>query len=98
VFNAVVSYYGPLGPDERAFIGCPVLLQLAETDRYDPPDAVDAFVAELRAGGGRVQPNVWPGTRHGFANSDIRAYAPAPAAAAWASTTDFLGRELRAAS
>jgi carboxymethylenebutenolidase len=94
VFNAVVSYYGVLGPDERAFLGCPVLLQLAEADRYDPPDAVGAFVAELRAGGGGVERNTWPGTRHGFANADIRWYAPEPAAAAWESTTAFLGREL----
>jgi carboxymethylenebutenolidase len=98
VFNAVVSYYGVLGPDERAFLGCPVLLQLAETDRYDPPDAVEGFVAELRAGGGQVEQREWPGTRHGFANADVRSYVPAQAAAAWESTTAFLGRELRSAS
>jgi carboxymethylenebutenolidase len=94
VLDAVVAYYAALGPDERAHIPCPVLLQLAEIDRWDPPDSPEAFVAELRAAGGTVDTRAWPGTRHGFANADTRSYQPEQATAAWAATVEFLNTHL----
>jgi carboxymethylenebutenolidase len=95
VLDAVVSYYAALGPDDRAHIPCPVLLHLAEVDQWEPPDAPEAFVAELRAAGGVVETHTWPGTRHGFANADTRGYSSQDAPAAWTETVDFLGRHLR---
>jgi carboxymethylenebutenolidase len=93
-FHAVVAYYAALGPDERAHVPCPVLLQLAEGDRYETADAPEAFVAELQASGGIAEIRTWPGTRHGFANADIRSYAPQQAEAAWEVSTAFLHRHL----
>jgi carboxymethylenebutenolidase len=95
VLNAVVAYYAAIGPDDRAPIPCPVLLHLAEADRWDPPDLPETFAADLRATGGLVEAHTWPGTRRGFANADTRAYAPDQAAAAWVETVAFLGRHLR---
>jgi carboxymethylenebutenolidase len=93
--NAVVAYYAVLGPDERAHIPCPVLLHLAEIDQWDPPDAPDAFVAELTASGGTAEMRTWSGARHGFANADVGTYSAAHADPAWAETVGFLGRHLR---
>ncbi len=95
VLDAVVAYYAALGADDRAPIRCPVLLHLAEVDRWDPPDLPTSFVAELRAAGGLVDTHTWADTRRGFANADTRAYAPDQAAGAWAETVEFLGRQLR---
>jgi carboxymethylenebutenolidase len=95
VLDAVVAYYAALGPDERAYIPCPVLLHFADVDRWDPPEMPDSFVAELQAAGGLVETRAWPRTRHGFANADTRAYSPEQAAAAWAETVEFLGGHLR---
>jgi carboxymethylenebutenolidase len=95
VLDAVVAYYAALGPDERAHIGCPVLIHLAEVDRWDPPDAPEAFVAELRASGSTAELHTWPGARHGFANADVRTYSAAHAGPAWTETVEFLGTHLR---
>jgi carboxymethylenebutenolidase len=93
--DAVVAYYAALGANDRASIPCPVLLHLAEAGRWNPPDLVDSFVAELRAAGGLVETHTWADTRRGFANADTRSYARDQAAGAWAETVEFLGRHLR---
>lgn len=95
VLDAVVAYYAALERDERSHIGCPVLVQLAQVDDWDPPETPDAFVAELVASGTTAELHTWPGTRHSFANADVAAYAPDQARWAWAETVDFLGRHLR---
>jgi carboxymethylenebutenolidase len=93
--DAVVAYYAALGPDERAHIPCPVLVHLAEVDRWDPPDLPESFVAELAASGTIAELRTWPGARHGFANMDIPAYSAEHAEPAWAETLEFLDRHLR---
>ena len=92
--DAVVAYYGALTPAEAAPIGCPVLLQLAAVDRWDPPDTPERFAASLREHGGTLESRTWPGTAHSFANADVAEYAPAQAADAWALTVEFLRRNL----
>jgi carboxymethylenebutenolidase len=94
--DAVAAYYAALGERERAPIRCPVLLQLAEVDEWDPPDAPERFVAELRAAGTEVESHTWAGTEHSFANLDVPFHAPAPAAEAWSVTVAFLRRQLAA--
>jgi carboxymethylenebutenolidase len=94
--DAVAAYYAALGERERAPIRCPVLLQLAEVDEWEPPDAVERFAAELRAAGTKVEAHTWAGTEHSFANLDVPLHAPAQAAEAWSVTVAFLRRQLAA--
>jgi carboxymethylenebutenolidase len=94
VFDAVVAFYAALGPAEQATIPCPVLLHFAEVDEWDPVDLPAQFVSDLRAAGTPVTARTWPGTEHSFANADVPAWAPGPAADAWAETVDFLARHL----
>jgi carboxymethylenebutenolidase len=93
---AVVAYYAILNPGEFAPIPCPVLLNLAETDDWDPSDAPDRFVSALGAAGTAVHAQVYAGTEHSFANGDVAATAPLPAREAWIAVQDFLQQHLRA--
>jgi carboxymethylenebutenolidase len=96
--DAVAAYYAALEEHERAPIPCPVLLQLAEADDWEPPDTPERFAVGLRAAGTEVEVHTWPGTGHSFANRDVPAHAAAQAAEAWAVTVAFLRRHLDAGS
>jgi carboxymethylenebutenolidase len=76
--------------DDAAKLRCPVLLHLAETDEFDPPEFYDGFVNTLRANGTEVEVHTWPGTEHSFANRDVALHAPDQAAEAWSITVRFL--------
>ena len=91
---AAALYYAAGDEDDAAKIHCPVLLQLAETDEFDPPEFYEGFVAALRAGGTEVEVHTWPGTEHSFANRDVALYTPEQAAEAWSTTVGFLRRHL----
>jgi carboxymethylenebutenolidase len=93
-YDAVAVYYAALDEDQAASIHCPVLLQLAEVDEFDPPEYFTGFVAALEAAGTEVQSHTWPGTEHSFANRDVALYAPAQAEQAWSETVEFLRRHL----
>jgi carboxymethylenebutenolidase len=95
VLDAVVAYYAALGLGEQAPIPCPVMLHFAEIDEWDPPDLPEIFTTYLRAAGTLVIDRTWPDTEHSFANADVVAWRPGPAAAAWAETVGFLARHLR---
>lgn len=88
--DAAAVYYAALGADDAAKIRCPVLLHLAETDVFDPPEFYDGFVAALRAAGTEVAVHTWPGTEHSFANRDVALHVPDAAAVAWSITVGFL--------
>ena len=88
--DAAAVYYAALDADDAAKISCPVLLHLAETDEFDPPEFYDGFVAALRAAGTEVEVHTWPGTEHSFANRDVALHAPDAAAEAWSITVGFL--------
>jgi carboxymethylenebutenolidase len=88
--DAAAIYYAALDQDDAARIHCPVLLHLAETDEFDPPELYEQFVAALRAAGTEVEVHTWPGTQHSFANRDVALHAPDAAAEAWSITVRFL--------
>jgi carboxymethylenebutenolidase len=92
--DAAAVYYAALDSDDAAKLRCPVLLHLAETDEFDPPELYDGFVAALRAAGTGVEVHTWPGTEHSFANRDVALHAPAAAAEAWSITLGFLRERL----
>jgi carboxymethylenebutenolidase len=92
--DAAAVYYAALDADDAAKIRCPVLLHLAETDEFDPPELYDGFVAALRAAGTEVEVHTWPGTEHSFANRDVALHAPEAAARAWSITVGFLRERL----
>jgi carboxymethylenebutenolidase len=88
--DAAVLYYAAGDEDDAAQIHCPVLLHLAETDEFDPPEFYDGFATALRAAGTEVEVHTWPGTEHSFANRDVALHAPEQAAEAWSITVRFL--------
>jgi carboxymethylenebutenolidase len=88
--DAAAVYYAALDEDDAASLRCPVLLHLAETDEFDPPEFYDGFVAGLRAAGTEVEVHTWPGTEHSFANGDVALHVPDAAAQAWSITVAFL--------
>jgi len=96
--DAAALYYAAGDEDDAARIHCPVLLHLAETDEFDPPEFYEGFVAALRAAGTEVEVHAWPGTEHSFANRDVALHAPDAAAGAWAITVGFLRDRLAGAA
>jgi carboxymethylenebutenolidase len=88
--DAAVLYYAAGDSDDAARIHCPVLLHLAETDEFDPPELYEGFATALRAAGTEVEVHTWPGTEHSFANRDVALHAPGAAAEAWSITVRFL--------
>ena len=92
--DAAAIYYAFLESDDAARLRCPVLLHLAETDEFDPPEYYEAFVAALRVAGTQVEVHTWPGTEHSFANRDVPLHTPEQAAEAWSITVAFLRRHL----
>ena len=88
--DAAAIYYAAGDEDDAARIRCPVLLHLAETDEFDPPEFYEGFVTALRAAGTEVEVHTWPGTEHSFANRDVGLHAPDQAAGAWSITVRFL--------
>jgi len=94
--DAVVAYYATLDPASARSLACPVLLQLAEVDEWDPEETPDRFLAVLRERGD-PEAFTYPGTEHSFANPGIPArFAPRAADEAWTRTVAFLDRHLRA--
>jgi carboxymethylenebutenolidase len=88
--DAAVLYYAAGDADDAARLHCPVLLHLAETDEFDPPELYEGFVTALRAAGTEVEVHTWPGTEHSFANRDVALHAPDQATEAWSITVRFL--------
>ena len=95
---AAAIYYAAGDEDDAAKIHCPVLLHLAETDEFDPPEFYEEFVTALRAAGTQVEVHTWPGTEHSFANRDVALHAPDQAAEAWSITVRFLRDRLLGAA
>jgi carboxymethylenebutenolidase len=96
-YDAIAIYYAAGDEDDATQIRCPVLLQLAERDEFDPPEFFEGFIAALKAAGTEVQSHTWPGTEHSFANFDVALYAPTQAEQAWSATVEFLRDRLTGA-
>lgn len=93
--DAVVAYYATLGRDDPGIVPCPVLLHLAEEDRYLPGGEPDAFLSRLRDNGTPVTAHTYAGTGHSFANATLADRVDGRAAAlAFARTTVFLESRL----
>jgi carboxymethylenebutenolidase len=93
--DAVVAYYATLDPASARSVACPVLLQLAEDDEWDPEATPERFLEVLREHG-EAEEFTYPGTVHSFANADIVAkFAPGAAATAWTRSVAFLQRHLQ---
>ena len=91
--EGAVLYYGTSEVSDRW--GCPVLAHWAETDEWEPADEVGAFIGSLEGAGVEVDSNVYGGTGHWFANSDVpTAYDPDAASLAFERTVDFLHQNL----
>jgi len=89
-YDVIAVYYATLEPEQAGEVRCPVLLQMAEEDEFDPRETYEAFAAALGAAGTEVQAHTWPGTEHSFANRDVALYVPAAADQAWPITVRFL--------
>lgn len=88
--DAVVAYYATLGTEEHGIIPCPVLLQFAENDSWEPGTEPDSFVARLEDHGTPVSEFTYLGTEHSFANATVASFDARAAALAFARTASFL--------
>ena len=95
---AAALYYAAGDEDDAAKLHGPVLLHLAETDEFDPPEFYEGFVTALRAAETEVEVHTWPGTEHSFANRDVALHAPDAANEAWSITVRFLRDHLLGAA
>ena len=89
---ASVVYYGSLQGPSLARASVPVLGHFAETDPYEPDEAVAAFEGALRSAGRDVVIHRYPGTGHWFAEPSRDAYRPEAADLAFERSVVFLGR------
>jgi carboxymethylenebutenolidase len=91
---ASVVYYGSTAGPSLTRASVPVLGHFAETDPYEPDEAVAAFEGTLRSAGRDVVIHRYPGTGHWFAEPSRDAYRAAAADLAFERTVAFLGRHL----
>lgn len=92
---ASVVYYGSIEGPSLTRASVPVLGHFAETDPYEPDEAIAAFEGTLRSAGRDVVIHRYPGTGHWFAEPSRDAYRAAAADLAFERTVAFLGRHLR---
>jgi len=91
---ASVVYYGSIEGPSLTRASVPVLGHFAETDPYEPDEAIAAFEGTLRSAGRDVAIHRYPGTGHWFAEPSRDAYRAAAADLAFERTVAFLGRHL----
>lgn len=96
--DASVGYYGValdtmLGESEN--IHAPLMLHIAELDKFSTPDARDAVVAHFKDST-IVTPHVYAGVDHAFARKNGDHYDGAAADLANARTDEFFSRHLKA--
>ncbi|HSW42982.1 MAG TPA: dienelactone hydrolase family protein [Patescibacteria group bacterium] len=91
---ASVVYYGSTGGPVLTRSAVPVLGHFAETDPYEPDEAITAFEGTLRSAGRDVVIHRYPATGHWFAEPSRDAYRAAAADLAFDRTVAFLRRLL----
>ena len=94
VVTGSVVYYGSLQGPSLARASVAVLAHFAETDPYEPDEAVLAFERALREAGRRVVIHRYPGTGHWFAEPSRDAWRPEAAELAFERTVAFLREHL----
>jgi carboxymethylenebutenolidase len=95
---ASVVYYGSTGGPVLTGTAVPVLGHFAETDPFEPDEAIAAFEGTLRSAGRDVVIHRYPGTGHWFAEPSRDAFRPAAADLAFERTVAFLRRHLGTAA
>jgi len=91
---ASVVYYGSIEGPSLGRASVPVLGHFAETDPYEPDEAIAAFEDTLRSAGRDVVIHRYPRTGHWFAEPPRDAYRAAAADRAFERTVAFLDRHL----
>ncbi len=91
---ASVVYYGSIEGPSLTRASVPVLGHFAETDPYEPDEAIATFEGTLRSAGRDVVIHRYPGTGHWFAEPSRDAYRAAASDLAFERTVAFLGRHL----
>ena len=98
--KAVVAYYGtpPTDPAAVAAIKAPVMGNYGAEDKGPAPDLVKAFEDALTKAGKPADIKIYPGAGHAFANvnNPWGGYRKEAADDAWARTTAFLSKYLKA--
>jgi carboxymethylenebutenolidase len=97
--GAAVAFYGaPYGDSAPDWSGlkAPVLVHIAESDDFFPPDALVPLCESLSATGKDVSYHVYEGTGHAFANEEnaLGTHDEEAAATAWDRTINFLRSNL----
>jgi carboxymethylenebutenolidase len=93
-----VVYYGSMRGPSLTRASVPVLGHFAESDPYEPDDAVLAFERALGDAGRRAVIHRYPGTGHWFAEPSKEAYRPEAAELAFERTVAFLRQHLQGRS
>jgi len=91
---ASVVYYGSTAGPSLSRASVPVLGHFAETDPYEPDEAIAAFEGTLRSAGRDVVIHRYPGTGHWFAEPSRDAHRAEAADLAFERTVAFLRRQL----
>jgi carboxymethylenebutenolidase len=94
--DCAVGYYGVSihnGLGEAANLKKPLMLHIAENDKFVPKEAQDQIKAAL-GGNGLVTIHSYPGQDHAFARISGQSYVAAPAALANQRTEAFLDKHL----
>jgi carboxymethylenebutenolidase len=98
--KAVVAYYGapPTDPAAIARIKAPILGNYGAEDKGPSPEQVKAFEAAAKQAGKSVDAKFYAGAGHAFANPNNpwKGYREDAAKDAWARTTAFFARHLKA--
>ena len=97
---AVVAYYGAPPTDSAAIgrIKAPILGNYGALDKGPSPDQVKAFEAAMKTAGKPIDVKIYEGAPHAFANPNNpwKGYREAAARDAWARTTTFFAKHLKA--
>ena len=94
VVAASVVYYGSMAGPSLAAASVPVLGHFAESDPYEPDDALSAFETALRDTGRNVVIHRYAGTGHWFAEPSRDAFRAEAADLAYDRTVAFLKQRL----
>ena len=89
-----VVYYGTMAGPSLSRATVPVLGHFAESDPYEPDEAVENFERTLRDAGRHVAIHRYPGTGHWFAEPSRDAWRPDAANLAFDRTVAFLREQL----
>jgi len=90
----IVCYYGVWAGEWVTQSKAPLLGHFAEDDPFTTADELAEFEAAFRGAGREMTTNIYPGTKHWFAEPSRPEYDLAAAGLAWERTVTFLRRTL----